>query len=300
MTNYDKVDTDVVPIMPLPDLGPRSPCLIVMRGGAVGQMYRVTDGAILGRDEEAPFRVEADGVSRRHVSFQRVGDNEVYLVDLGSTNGTQINGERISAPTLLRDGDRISLGASFLLKFTYHDALEAEFQEQMFDAALRDGLTGLYNRRYLDELLDAEFAFARRHKVALTVCMLDIDHFKRVNDTYGHSAGDEVLRTLGAQLNDTIRQEDTCCRYGGEEFVVVSLGIPLANGVVMAERLRKRISDQAYTWEDQRISLTVSLGVAGFPYDTIETPTNLLAAADQALYLAKQRGRNRTKVFITD
>ena len=298
MTSYDKTKTDVVPIQPLVETGSRRPCLVVIKGPNLGELHKVHDGDVIGRVDETAISVKGEGISRQHCQFIRTPDDEVYVQDLGSTNGTVVEGQRITRPTRLHDGDRLQIGVSTILKFVYHDALEAAFQADMYDASLRDPLTGLYNRRYLDECLEAEFEFARRHKAALTLCMLDIDHFKRINDTYGHEVGDRVLKGLGEVLGHTVRKEDTCCRYGGEEFVVVSLGIPLANGLLMSERLRKRVAEQSFDVGAAQLSLTVSLGVAGIPYGSILTPQSLLDAADQALYLAKSKGRNRSKVYI--
>lgn len=299
MTSYEKTITDVVPIVPLTNLGEGRPCLIVMRGGSAGELHWVEDGSVLGREEGVSIVVPDDEVSRRQCSFRILENDEVWVEDLGSSNGTFLEGQQISEATLLQDGHRIQFGIGTVIKFTYHDELEAEFQNRMYDAALRDPLTGLYNRRYLDECLESEFAFATRHKAALTVCMMDIDYFKRVNDDHGHEMGDHVLAEIGERINATVRKEDTCCRFGGEEFVIVSLGISLANGLVLAERLRGAVQKEEFVFDGRSLPLTVSLGVAGFPYPTIESPESLLSAADQALYLAKQRGRNRCKVFVT-
>ena len=299
MTKYEKTKTDVVPIVPLPSLGVGRPCLIVLRGATAGELHWVEDGTTLGREEGVPIVAADDEVSRRQCRFRVLENDEVLVEDLDSTNGTFVGGRQISEPTRLHEGDRIQLGHGMVLKFTYHDELEAAFQSRMYDAALRDPLTGLYNRRYLDECLESEFAFASRHEAALTVCMMDIDHFKRVNDLHGHEVGDLVLAEVAERITGTVRKEDTCCRFGGEEFVVVSLGISLAGGLVLAERLRGSVEQREFRYEDTTLPLTVSLGVAGFPYPTIEGPESLLSAADQALYLAKQRGRNRCKVFVT-
>ncbi len=299
MTFYEKTKTDAVPIVPLPDFGKGRPCLIVMRGVTSGELHWVPDGAVLGREEGVSIVLPMDEVSRRQCRFKVVDDDAVWIEDIGSTNGTFVDGQRIATPTRLNNGARIQFGDGAIVKFAYHDQLEAEFQNRMYDAALRDPLTGLYNRRYMDECLEAEFAFASRHKAALTVCMMDIDHFKRVNDSHGHEVGDRVLAEVGERISKTVRTEDTCCHYGGEEFVIISLGISLAGGLVLAERLRGVVQDQAFRFNGSTLPVTVSLGVAGFPYPSIESPESLLSAADQALYLAKQRGRNRCKVFIT-
>lgn len=299
MTAYEKTITSVVPMVPLPSFGEDRPCLIVLRGSTAGALHWVADGDVLGREEGVAIVVPGSEVSRQQCRFRVMENSEVWLEDLGSTNGTLVGGRPVSEAMCLREGDRIQLGQSTLVKFTFHDELEAAHQSRMYDAALKDPLTGLYNRRYLDECLEAEFAFARRHEAALTVSMLDLDLFKRVNDTYGHAVGDRVLVEVAERITATVRKEDTCCRYGGEEFVIVSLGIPLANGLVLAERLRGAMERSPFQCDDSAMELTASVGVAGFPYPDIDGPESLLWAADQALYQAKQRGRNRCKVFVT-
>ncbi len=299
VTDYEKTTTDVVPIVPMPNLEGR-PCLIVMRGSTTGELHWVQDGDVLGREEGASIVVPDDEVSPTQCRFRILDNDEVWLDDLGSTTGTFVEGSQISDSVLLLDGQRIQMGVGTILTFTHHDELEASFQSRMYDSALRDPLTGLFNRRYLDECLEAELAFARRHEVALTVCMMDIDYFQRVNDQHGHVIGDQVLTELAERMRSTVRTEDTCCRFGGEKFVVISLGISLENGLVLAERLRGVVEREEFSCEGTAVPVTVSVGVASFPYPTIESPEGLLTAADQALYLAKQRGRNRCKVFVTE
>ncbi len=299
MTIYEKTKTDVVPIVPLPDFGTGRPCLIVMRGTTTGAIHWITDGAVLGREEGVSILIPVEEVSRRQCRFEIRDNDEVWIEDIASSNDTLVDGQRISRSTRLEEGAMIQLGFGAVVKFIYHDELEAAFQSRMYDAALRDPLTGLFNRRYLDEYLEAEFAFASRHKAALTVCMIDLDHFKQVNDIHGHEAGDLVLAEVGKRISETVRTEDTCCRYGGEEFVILSLGISLDGGLVLAERLRGAVQDHEFRFDGGTVPVTVSVGVAGFPYPSIDSPQSLLSSADQALYLAKQRGRNRCKVFIT-
>jgi PleD family two-component response regulator len=146
---------------------------------------------------------------------------EVYIEDLKSANGTQVNGEKVTSRVPLRDGDKITAGATTILKFTYGDDLEETFQRKLLEAAIRDGLTKAYNKQYFLERLDTEVAFAQRHKTSLSLLMLDVDHFKRINDTFGHPRGDEVLVKLAGVVHETIRKEDVFTRYGGEEFAIL-------------------------------------------------------------------------------
>ena len=172
------------------------------------------------------------------------------------------------------------------------ERLQAALREQ----AVRDGLTGLYNRRYLDETLEREVARARREGNPLSLVMMDIDHFKNVNDTYGHQVGDEVLRLLSATLLADIRTEDVACRYGGEEFLILLPNMPLAAALERAESWRSEVAALQVRHGGFQLQFTVSLGVASYP-EHGKTPDELTRCADQALYRAKAEGRNRVLAF---
>jgi diguanylate cyclase (GGDEF)-like protein len=271
------------------------PFLLVLAGGNVGEMYALQGlDAIIGRSQHVPIRIEDDGISRRHAKLT-MADGHFHVEDLGSANGTLLNGVSITSKQGLNDGDKLTLGGT-VLKFTFSDEMEATFQRKMLDAALRDGLTGAFNKRYLLERLATELAFAQRHRTPLSLILLDVDHFKRVNDTFGHPAGDDVLVQLVRVANATVRREDVLARYGGEEFAILCRSVDAGNASVLAERLRQRIAAMTVEHEGERIPVTISLGVAGLP-DVDPTVEKLVAAADGALYEAKQRGRNRVVVI---
>lgn len=158
--------------------------------------------------------------------------------------------------------------------------------------ALHDPLTGLYNRRYLSEFIEREFERIKRAQQPLTILVLDIDHFKNVNDSMGHRAGDQVLISLSEHIGSNIRGFDICCRYGGEEFVVIMPGAINEVGLNRAEILREQISKLGTKFMDETIDITVSIGVATYPDHGI-TVDEILNHADVALYAAKRRGRNR-------
>ncbi len=168
-------------------------------------------------------------------------------------------------------------------------------QEQLRKQAMHDSLTGLFNRRYLDEMLERELARAKREGPPLTVMMLDIDHFKKLNDTYGHQAGDEVLRSLADLLRNHSRAEDIPCRYGGEEFLLVLPNMSRDDAVPRAEQWRREFAAMRITFGNATMSSTISIGVATFP-DHGNTRNVLIEAADKALYVAKHNGRNRVEI----
>lgn len=267
------------------------PFLIILAGDNVGEMIPLKhDENVIGRSQTATIRINDAGISRRHAKFTIAG-GDVLVEDLQSANGTLVNADPVVSPRVLKDGDKITLGSTTILKFTYSDELEISFQRKMLEAALRDGLTGAFNKRYLMDRLATEFAFALRHKTPLSLIMLDVDHFKKVNDTYGHPAGDEVLVKLARVVHETIRKEDVFARYGGEEFAVLCRSVDTKNARILAERLRERIAAAGVEYEGDKIVVTASFGIAELAPAT-DTPEKLIAAADAALYSAKQAGRN--------
>ncbi|MCJ7531069.1 MAG: sensor domain-containing diguanylate cyclase [Anaerolineales bacterium] len=173
--------------------------------------------------------------------------------------------------------------------------------EEIQQLAATDPLTGLYNRRHFYTLASHEFNMARRFNQSITAIMVDIDYFKRVNDTYGHLVGDIVLQNVANRCNESLRQSDILCRYGGEEFVILMIGTTLESALQIAERLRKRIADTPIETEGKSISITVSLGVAALgPYMHPVSLTGLdilINRADQALFTSKQNGRNRVTTW---
>lgn len=171
-----------------------------------------------------------------------------------------------------------------------------KLQEALREQAIRDSLTGCFNRRYLDETLERELWRARREGYPLAVVILDLDHFKQINDSYGHLAGDEVLRVLADRLRADIRHEDVLCRYGGEEFIVLMPRMPLIIAAERAERWRASIAAIRVRFGSFELHFTSSAGVAAYP-DHARMPDDLMHCADQALYQAKDAGRNRVVVF---
>jgi diguanylate cyclase (GGDEF)-like protein len=249
--------------------------LVVISGPSFGEMYRLKgDRSVLGRAERADIRVLDDGVSREHAAIQRDG-GKVVLVDLGSTNGTFCNGTRIEQRHDLSDEDQI----------------DETYQKKLFESALRDGLTSTFNRRYFTDRLHAEIRFAHRHEKSLALLFVDIDHFKAVNDTHGHPAGDAVLAGVARLMTSTIRTEDVLARYGGEEFAVICREIGVEGATALGERLRVAVESHRFEHDGQVIAVTVSVGVA--VGQKIDDTHALIAAADAAMYDAKRAGRNR-------
>jgi two-component system cell cycle response regulator len=269
--------------------------LTVIVGANVGEMYAVGGGLVIGRGAEVEIRVMDDEISRRHAQVSVTG-NVISIEDLGSKNGTFVNGTKVRRETL-RDGDKIQIGGNTVLRFSFSDTLEESFQRQMYESALRDPLTRIYNRKYLMDRMSSEMAYAVRHGSPLSLLLFDIDHFKKVNDTRGHLAGDAVLTGLARHTLRIIRTEDVFARYGGEEFAILSRGIALDGALKFGERLRGAIETYPFMFEGQRISVTISIGITALPSTSgIKEAAEMLALADKALYASKDGGRNRVSV----
>jgi two-component system cell cycle response regulator len=290
-------------------------------GDNVGHAFPLESGAILGRGEVA-IRVSSEEVSRKHAQFVVV-EGRYFVRDLGSMNGTVVNGAAVQGEREIFEGDKIQVGTT-ILRFALFDDLDERFQARMYESALRDPLTRTFNRKYLEERIDSEFAYSLRHDTPLTLLLIDIDHFKSVNDSWGHLAGDAVLAQLADHVMRVIRAEDVLARYGGEEFAILSRGIDREGARQFGERLRASVERGVFvysprmveqpldlstqtlhdtgrlTMEDlasaQRIPLTISVGAATMPDPEIGQPLQLLARADDALYRAKTGGRNRVRV----
>jgi two-component system cell cycle response regulator len=269
------------------------PWLVVVSGtGNIGKTYRLESRLGIGRSPQCQVHVDEDGVSRRHAQIELTTEGNVQIVDLESRNGTFVNGAPVSR-VLLRDGDKIQIGGTTILKFSYQDELDEALQKNLYESATRDPLTHAVNKRGFTESLAKEFAFAHRHGRLLSVIAFDVDHFKRVNDTHGHSAGDYVLERLAAVVAASIRGEDLFARIGGEEFAIVLRDIGLEGAFDCAERIRRTVEQTAFQHADARIPVTISSGAAVLDAAVHARPEALVQAADRALYVAKKTGRNR-------
>lgn len=269
--------------------------LTVLAGMNAGQVYAL-DGTehVIGRGTDADVWIEDSGVSRQHARILCEADGRYFVEDLGSTNGTLVGTTRITKAEV-RPGDRVQIGPHVTLRFAITDDAEEELQRRLYESSTRDALTRLYNRKYFAERLFAEVAYSRRHGVKLAVLLLDLDDFKATNDTYGHLAGDMVLRLVANQMLRTIRVEDLLARYGGEEFVILARTTGRSEAVRLADRILQavRALDIPITPE-RSIRATVSIGVAVLSEVPREGgPNDLLALADAQLYRAKAAGKDR-------
>ncbi len=277
-----------------PDKASRSAYFIVINGRAVGKMFKVVGmKMIIGRSPTNEIVVDDEGISRHHAFVERnvLG---LVLVDNGSTNGVFVNGHHIQRH-LLQDGDKVQLGSSAILKFSFQDEVEERAQKQLYESATRDGLTNCYNKKYFADQLKTEFAYYFRHNEPMSLCLFDIDFFKKLNDGFGHQAGDHVLKVLAAIVQKMLRTEDIFARYGGEEFGVIFKNTDGEKAFLVLERIRRQIETHQFMNDDKRMPVTISIGIATLWEQNYPTPKALVKAADDYLYKAKGNGRNRTE-----
>lgn len=268
----------------------RDACLVVIYGLDLGKKYNVDQSTVvIGRSSKAEIQIDQESVSRAHCKLINTGQT-ILLRDLGSTNGTYVNDELVDE-YVLRDGDFIKVGRC-IFKFLVGTNIENAYHEEIYRLTTIDGLTQIFNKRYFVETLEREIGRAQRYRRHLSLIMFDIDHFKQINDNYGHLAGDHILRQLAATIKTRIRREDILARYGGEEFAIVLPEIEHENATVFAEKVRQLVERSNFEFEETRIPITVSVGVANLPPD-IESTEELIKLADENLYLAKEQGRNQ-------
>src|ERR1700730_11204520 len=269
-------------------------CLVVIytkEPTLLGRRFVLDSSPIrIGRGAENHIVLEGDSVSRRHAHFeQRSG--AWWCVDDGSTNGSYVNDEQIMREARLGNGDRIKIGPT-IFKFLSGQDVEAQYHEEIYRMTIIDGLTQVHVKRYLLESLDKELMRARRHARDLSFLMLDIDHFKRINDRHGHLAGDYVLKEVARLIQQRIRRDEVLARYGGEEFAVILPETTLEGGRALAEGLRERIEQSRFTFQSEVIRVTISIGAAMLR-ESDRSSLDLIGRADEKLYEAKHAGRNR-------
>ncbi len=277
---------------------PERACIVLLEleGTQPGAVFSVHGpSALIGHKGNADVPLADTTVSWEHARLTVESDG-VYIEDLSSQNGTFINDRRIHERTRLDDGDYVRVGgAGTVVKFSMMEAFEERALRTLFELTLRDPLTRLYNRRYFDDRLLSEFAFAERQHTELALLLIDIDHFKRFNDSCGHQVGDAVLKLVASSIQRLLRPEDVLSRYGGEEFVVIARGTSLRNIHILGERLCHQIQSLVLDLPDRSLNVTVSIGASCMGPDEMKSSARaLLRSADQALFEAKAAGRNRT------
>jgi two-component system cell cycle response regulator len=265
-------------------------CLVVIYGAELGRKYHI-DGRemTIGRGTLNDICVSQDSVSRTHAML-RVEDAGIKIRDNESTNGTYVNDHKIHE-AWLKDGDLIKIGRA-IFKFLSGDNIESLYHEEIYRLSTVDGLTQIFNKRYFLETLGRELSRARRYDRPLALVMFDIDYFKQCNDTFGHRAGDFILREISDVVRERARKVDVLARYGGEEFALILPEIELKGAALFAEKIRTMLAESKFNFEGKAIPVTISVGVAELTPD-VATYDDLIKRADARLYKAKQTGRNK-------
>ncbi|HYG76849.1 MAG TPA: GGDEF domain-containing protein [Planctomycetota bacterium] len=270
------------------------------RGGYLIRIYPVELGEgiltlpekkfVIGREKECELMVEDQDVSRRHASIEFTPRGYI-ITDLNSTNGTFINDDKVNR-AVLKTGDLIRLGKT-IFKFLRGDGVEKQYHETVYSIMITDGLTGVSNKRFLMEALDRELSRSQRHKRPLSLAILDLDHFKSINDKYGHLGGDMELREIARRIKAAIRRDEVFARYGGEEFVIVLPESTLEQARQFSERVRELVGSEGVRADGITIPVTVSIGIGHTDGGESISREEMLGRADKKLYEAKNSGRNR-------
>ncbi|MBI4952894.1 MAG: GGDEF domain-containing protein [Myxococcales bacterium] len=271
----------------------RDRCLLTLLSGEhIGAFFHVSEhGLVVGRGDDADARIDDPYVSRRHARFSMV-DGIPYVADLGSCNGTYVAGQRIAEPQMLRHGQHVRLGRDVILRSGLYDAVEERALLELYESSFEDLLTGAHNRRYFETQLDAERAYGRRHSTPLSVLLFDVDHFKHVNDAFGHQVGDGVLRVVATAVQRVLRPEDVLARYGGDEFAVLLRDTSGREAEILSERIRRTIERLPFRPRGRDLRVSVSVGVSTLEPGGDSDGQTLMTVADEAMYEAKARGRN--------
>lgn len=275
--------------MPFVDAPPEEACLVLIYGGPeLGKRFALGGETLIGRDPGNTIPVDLFDVSRVHARLSPF-DSGWMIADLGSTNGTQVNGADIRGDFQLRNGDLIRVGGA-IFKYIAGGNVESLFHEEIYRLTIFDGLTGIANKRYFLDFLDREVARALRYGSRVSLALIDVDHFKRVNDAHGHPAGDAVLQRIAQVITRAVRREQLFARVGGEEMALVLPEIGAAEVEDFCEKVRRTIDNERFAFDEGKGRVTISIGFASM--DGRSSRDELVDAADQALYTAKNAGRN--------
>lgn len=274
----------------------RPAALLVVGGTLNGTLFDLTlNETTIGRSADNTISLDFQGISRNHFKLLQAPDGFI-LEDLASKNGTFLNNKKIEANTMLRKGDIIKIG-SIALKYLPKGDPERLTYDKLNHEANTDRHTGCYNKAYFNKAISEYVKKSRITGDPLSLLLFDIDHFKSLNDNFGHDAGDYVLQALANLVRAAgVRENDIFARYGGEEFVILLPKTNLKNAYEIAERIRKLIEQNKFIYENKSLPVTASIGVADYRQGVL-TGTDLFKRADNAVYKAKGGGRNQVQFF---
>jgi diguanylate cyclase (GGDEF)-like protein len=270
----------------------RKACLVQIypNGPGMGSLHNLDEGSLLiGREDQCDIRLDDPAVSRQHLRITARPDG-YYVMDLQSTNGTFVNDQPVAVHRL-GDGDYVRIGHR-IFRYLTGDNVEADFLEEIHRLAIIDALTGVHNKRFLLEFLERELARCTRYHRPLGLILFDLDHFKDINDRFGHLAGDFTLRDVAGCVRKAVRKEELLARYGGEEFALVLCETDGPGALNAAERIRRLIEQHPFQHNGERFQVTASLGTVVTQEGKPVSLEELIRYADEKLYEAKEAGRN--------
>ena len=278
------------------ELDGKPAALVILRGKDGGKLFDLIDKNVsVGRNPDNTITLESESVSRYHFKLS-LENQEWTLQDANSINGTYVNNEKIKGATALKKGDTIKVGNVAIKYIPQGDPERLSYDKLQWEAN-RDLHTGCYNKTYFTKALDLQFKKAKVSEIFLSLIVFDIDHFKKINDTYGHDAGDYVLKEITETIQkQSVRPSDIFARYGGEEFVILLLKTEFTKALEIAEDIRKGLEAHNFIYEDRKFTVTASFGVADYKKD-VPTSADLFKRADSALYKAKSEGRNNVQFY---
>ena len=269
-------------------------CLVMVFGSPLGKQFVLeSEQTDIGRGSICQISINDKSISRSQARIWKDAAGAYFVKDLGSTNGSCLNDRQLQPdqPSSLKDGDFLKVG-NIILKFVAAGSFDNVFHAEMLNIALIDDLTGIPNRKSILEALDEQFRLARMTDTPFSILLFDLDDFKSINDRFGHLAGDYVLKEIPKALTDVLRQQDYFGRFGGDEFLVLLKNTTLANACRIAERIRVAIQNHGFPYEEKKIPVSVSVGVASLD-SSLQASTNLFQQADKAHYNAKESGGNK-------
>lgn len=287
MVEFDKTlrDGKIAPVL---TSAPKRPCLTVLYGGPVGLVYTLASASetLIGRADEADLPLLEERVSRKHALVKVGSDGGVVIEDQGSSNGTFVNGVRVQKQEL-RDGDRIQIGYSCIIKFSYQDDLEHQLQQEIA-SGIKDPLTGLYTKIYFQDRVDNEFRDAQRHKENLGTLILAIDDFNKIGIHYGQAAAEQVIREIACLIIKMLRAGDVCARFDEECLAILARRVDDKASVILARRIRKVVHDHQFELDGTPVQLTVSIGIATLA-DKPKEAKKLIEIAEKSLRKTKNK-----------
>jgi two-component system, cell cycle response regulator len=267
--------------------------LLQYDGGAAGKRFILTGNQVLigRRADRVQVWIDDASVSREHcrIDFQ---NSKAYVTDLGSLNHSFINDQMVTQSAEMTHGDMLRVG-NVRLRYYSHGSADQLLFDRIYRMAVQDRMLEVFRKDYLLEKLEEDFRVARSQNVELSMLIFDLDKFKGINDTYGHDAGDYVLKEVCNLIKPMVRGEDTFARFGGEEFCIVLPKMTIDEAFQFAESVRQNIAASVFDYEGTIIPVTISIGVASVADPMIASPVDFIKAADQGVYKSKHNGRNR-------